>query len=164
MIRVRSLACAGAVFLATAGLGSGDVSLNPVSCEAEPPGSYESPGDTSVTICPGVGGGPDLLLFSGPDLSWPVLRSADDLRSFEDDLLDALQPFGAGLLFYRSGRQTVWVVSDARGQLGHIVSMTGNDPVTLERRPAFVSVPSRPDRRAGLHVSLGEALDSLIPP
>ncbi|WP_058096699.1 hypothetical protein [Paracoccus sp. MKU1] len=146
--------------------GPADIKLTPLSCS--PANAEARPDEASlyamVIVCAGDAGQPDVLIVTDQDISWPVLREAGGVRSMQDDLLNAMHQFGAGLLYFDPERDMVWAAVDGAGFVGHVISMTGNDRMTLERRRAFVSASASPGRLAKLNSSLSDALDSLSGP
>lgn len=165
---ISTLLCASFLALSTGCVAAGpeDIRLTQLSCtlgkaEAQPD---DMPLYTMVIVCAGDTGQPDVLIVTDQDISWPVLREAGGLRSMQDDLLNAMHEFGAGLLYFDPERDMVWAAVDGAGFVGHVISMTGNDPVTLERRRTFVSASASPGRLAKLNSSLNNALDSLSGP
>lgn len=101
------------------------------------------------------------MIVTDQNISWPIIHGPGGSRSLRGDLLNTMQSFGAGLLYFDPRRDIVWVAFDGARFLGHVVRMTGNDPVTLERKLAFVSIPENPRSAAELHISLNNALHKL---
>ena len=135
----------------------------PLSCvagnaEARPD---EATPDSKVIVCRSDVGQLDVMIVTDQDTSWPVIRCVGGLRSLQNDLLDAMHTFGAGLLYFDPKRDIVWVAADDAGFVGLLVSMTGNDPVTLERKRAYLAIQINADCDVELHSSRNAALNIL---
>lgn len=169
-LRAQALIWAGAALsvLATSEVSAdlAEVSLTPLDCAppAETMPTMGVPDKARTVLCPDGASAFDVLVVTNADMSWPVLLSADRSRSLEDFLLRAMEPFGAGLLFFNKARDGVWVASDGGGARSYVVSLSGNDPVTMRQKGAFLLVSTDPAVAPSLHETLGEALDRVVAP
>jgi hypothetical protein len=137
--------------------------LTPLTCLPEtavPPG-VEVPAQARLLGCAGAGRPAEVFVVTDADLSWPVLPGRQGARSLQAEMLAALPRFGAGMLFFDPAEDEVWAVEDRTPAQGHVLSLTGNDPVTLAPRRAYLALPSGPTEAASLHASRDAAVRAL---
>lgn len=101
-----------------------------------------------------------IYIAVGPDISWPIISAEKSTTSFEEQMYSVSPALDAGIPFFDVENDRVWLVDFHGNAASYIVSVTGNDPNTFEKKSGFLAVSETLPLK--IFDSFGQALDYLI--